>query len=900
MSLRTMVALAVLAALGGSCVLAESAERTAATDLQCEYRTDPLGIDATAPRLSWRIQTDDAAARGVVQSAYQVLVADSLAELENDRGNLWDTGRVASDQSVQVVYQGKPLASGVDCFWKVRIWDQQGKPSAWSQLGKWSMGLLKPSEWQAQWIGVAPQENPSNADPWFRKTFTVAGRPTHAVAYVASLGYHELFLNGKKADDRVLTPSVTDLSQRASYVTYDITACIHEGKNCVGLWCAPGWADFPPFKAKDRPLALAQIELSFADGHTERVVTDGTWKTHASPISPLKRRWQQDYFGGERYDARLEVPGWCDAALDDAAWASTAIFTPQVKLSADTIENRRLETLKPTAIESRGNGVFRVDMGRSYTGWFEIRMKGKPGQKVTFEFSERPDEPKSFRQEDEYIFGDSGEGVFCQRFNYAAARWVTIRGLETPPQEADIRGYLISTDCPVAARFACSNDLLNRIYKTTLWTFRCLSLGGYTVDCPHRERMGYGGDAHATMETAMTNFLAGAFYTKWLQDWRDVQQADGSLPYTAPTYLGGGGPAWSGICVTLPWQVYLHYGDRRVLEVSYPTMQRWLAFLQTKTKNDLLQKWGGEWDFLGDWVPPGKDQELNGRVDDRSTWLFNNCYYIDNLKIAANVADLLGKTADAVAYRQQAEVVAKATQREFFDPKTNTYANGSQLYEAFPLLVGVTPDALRPEVMKSLEKQIAVEKRGHIDTGIHGTYFLLKFLQSQNRNDLVFQMANQTTYPGWGFMLEQGATTLWERWDGFQSRLHSSFVSIGSWFIEGIAGIQLDPAKPGYKHFFIRPGVVGDLTWAKGEYDSPYGRITSDWKLADSWLTLAVEVPANTSATVVCPTSIPSSVTESGRPAAQSPGVHLRATTDGACLYDIGSGRYTFRMRYTP
>ena len=436
---------------------------------------------------------------------------------------------------------------------------------------------------------------------------------------------------------------------------------------------------------------------------------------------------------------------------------------------------------------------------------------------------------------------------------------------------------------------------MNRIYDTTLWTFRSLSLGGYTVDCPHRERRGYGGDAHATMETAMMNFGMGAFYTKWLEDWRDEQRPDGDLPYTAPTYSGGGGPAWSGICVTLPWQVYLHYGDRRILEQNYPTMQRWIAFLNTKAKGHLLQPWGGIWDFLGDWVPPGKGQEPGERVDDRSTLLFNNCYYLDNMSTVAKVAELLGKTEDAADYRKQAAAIAQGVQKEFFHPDANSYACGDQLYEAMPLLVGVMPAALQPAVLKRLQQEIVVQKKGHVDTGIHGTYYLLKLLTDRYRNDLIFQMANQKTYPGWGYMLDQGATTLWEQWDGQNSLLHSSFISIGTWFIEGIAGIRLDPAQPGFRHFVVRPGIVGDLTWAKGEYESLYGRIGTDWKVSDGWLTLTVDVPANTTATVFVPTPNPSAVTESGRPAAQAPGVLSFKVANGAAVCHVGSGRYVFR-----
>ncbi len=901
MSLRVIAAFfAFVAMISFAKALSADEGSLRAAELRCEYLVDPLGIDVAQPRLSWRMEPVDPTARGLRQSAYQILVAGDSAELEADRGDLWDSGRRESDRSTLVEYQGKPLRSQAPCCWKVRIWDQDGRASPWSRPAKWSMGLLNPADWKAQWIGAAGQAAQPRNDLWFRKTFSLAAKPKRAMMYVASLGYHELYVNGKKAGDRVLAPSISDLSQRARYVTYDVADYLQAGANAVALWRAPGWADFAEFEVQDKPLAMAQLEIIPSAGRPMQVVTDATWKTRVSPLAPIGG-WTFWNFGGERYDAAKELPLWNSPQLDDSAWAAAAVFAPKVRLSAEIVEpNRRLETIEPVEITSPGPGRYRVDMGRNYAGWFEIRMKGSPGQKVTFQFAERPEQAMTYNQASEFIFGNSGEGTFCHRFNYAAFRWVTISGLSTAPGKDDIRGYLISTDTDRVGRFECSDPYFNRLYEMSLWTFRSLSLGGYTVDCPHRERLGYGGDAHATMETALMNFGMGAFYTKWLADWRDVQRPDGDMPYTAPTRGGGGGPAWGGICVTLPWQVYLHYGDRRILRESYPTMQRWIAFLQSKSRNHLLQKWGGIWDFLGDWVPPGKGQNVGERVDERSTWLFNNCYYRDNMATIAKVAELLGKTEEAAAYRQEAEAIARATQREFFNADNNSYAGGEQLYEAMPLLMGVVPESLQTPVMDRLEHEIVVSKKGHIDTGIHGTAYLIKLLLQRNRNDLVFQMANQRTYPGWGYMLDRGATTLWEQWDGQNSLLHSSFVSIGSWFIEGLAGIRLDPNQPGYKHFLIRPGIVGDLHWARGEFDSLYGKIGSEWKVTAGQLLLTIDVPPNTSATIFVPTDKPASVLESGKPAGQAPGVRFAGIVDLMSVYEVGSGRYAFSIPLLP
>ncbi|MFZ1932925.1 MAG: family 78 glycoside hydrolase catalytic domain [Thermoguttaceae bacterium] len=900
MTKRLLAAVFAVALFAGLAEFAAADTPVQPVNLRCEYLAAPLGIDVVQPRLSWQIGASDPATRDYRQTAYQVVVASTLASLGEDRGDLWDTGRVISDQSVHVVYRGKPLTSRAVCYWKVRIWDQNGLPSEWSEPSTWSMGLLKPSDWKAQWIGIAPTASPSKADPWFRGDFSISGEPVRALAYVASLGFHELYVNGQHVDDRVLAPSISDFSKHVRYVTYDLSKCLRDGANTVVLWCAPGWAGFSEFHVKDKPLVMAQIEILQPGGSSLQVASDATWKTHPSPLSPLGN-WAIPGFGGESYDARLEIPGWGEPGLDTSHWDSAAVFTPHVRLSAEMVEpNHRVEILRPVAVEARKTGVFRIDMGRNYAGWVHIGLKGKPGEKATLQFAERPDQVETYGQKYEYVFNDSGEGFFCQRFNHAAARWVTISGPKTAPDVDSIYGFLISTDCAPGGSFKCSNELLNRIYDTTVWTYRSLSLGGYTVDCPHRERMGYGGDAHATMETAMTNFGVGAFYTKWLGDWRDVQKPDGDLPYTAPTYFGGGGPAWSGICITLPWQLYLHYGDRRILETCYPMMQRWLDFLKTKAKDHQLQPWGGVWDFLGDWVPPDRGQDPGKRVDDRSTLMFNNCYYVDNVATVANVAEVLGKRKEAAAYRKEAAAIAAATHKAFFQPDSNSYANGTQLYEAMPVLVGVTPPLLRATVINRLADEILVQKKGHIDTGIHGTYYLIKTLLGQDRNDLVFTMVNQKTYPGWGYMLDQGATTLWEEWNGDNSRLHSSFVSVGSWFIEGVAGIQLDPAQPGYKHFFIRPGIVGNLTSAKAELQSLYGKIESNWVVAENQLTLTVEVPINTSATVFVPTDDPLLVSESERPPSFSRGVKPSKTAGPGAVFEVGSGHYTFRAHWRP
>jgi hypothetical protein len=497
--------------------------------------------------------------------------------------------------------------------------------------------------------------------------------------------------------------------------------------------------------------------------------------------------------------------------------------------------------------------------------------------------------------------------VFCSRFNYHGFGTVRITGLEQAPALQDVKGYLIHTAYEPAGEFTCSNELMNRIYQLTAWTYRCLTLGGYVVDCPTRERLGYGGDAGTSLETGMLCFDTGALYNRWMDNWRDAQHPEtGDLPYTAPAYpnQGGGGPMWSGFIVTLPWQMYLQYGDQRILESFYPNIQKWLAFLESKSVDQILefyQSYGmqmARWNFLGDWVTPRPAGGRGGNFGDpRSAQFINNCHYVYQLQLAGKMAAILGKSADAAKYEARATALSRALHERFFVAADTSYATGEQPYLAFPLLVHLVPAELRAPVMRKLEETIRVKNTGHIDAGMHGAYFLFKHLMEVDRNDLIYEMTSKTDFPGWGHMLAQGATTAWESWSGGGSRIHDTLISIGAWFIQGIGGIRVDEKSPGFRHFRIQPALVGDLTFARSRYRSPYGLIVSDWRIEDGTLHLDVTVPPGASATVYLPTATPALVTEGGRPADRAAGVRAAGVENGKALYRIGSGQYAFAAK---
>lgn len=567
-------------------------------------------------------------------------------------------------------------------------------------------------------------------------------------------------------------------------------------------------------------------------------------------------------FGGEQFDATKDDPNWCAIEESRSGWAPVEIFDLSRLVSAEVLEpNLAMHELRPLKIETLSDGAYRVDMGRNFAGWVEVPVTGKPGDRIQFLFSERPEARMTHDLHSEYIVGPAGAGVFRNRFNYMSGRWVTIQGSSAPPALNGIKGYQIRSGYERTSRFECSNPLLNWIYDTTLWTFENLSLGGFVVDCPQRERRGYGGDAHSTTQTALDSFGMGAFYTKWSRDWRDVQAPNGDVPYTAPTYSGGGGPTWSGFCIHLPWKMYRQYGDVQILRENFPTMRRWLAFMETHAKDGLLQRWGGEWDFLGDWLWPYDDRSGIPNGDAPETQFFDNCYWAYALETAAKIARIVGDDEAAAQYTERAATLCEAIHARFYRPATHDYANGHQNYLALALIANVPPATERAEVWKRLEEEIVVHRTGHIDAGITGGALLTRLLIEENRADLMYAMVTKSDYPSWGFFQRSGQTTIPESWDNTNSQLHSSYLFVGAWFMEGLAGIRPGP-DGGFQHFVLRPLIEANppLDYVSAHYDSLFGRIACAWTRRNGRIELEVTVPPNTVGTLYLPAMLASSI----------------------------------------
>lgn len=896
MMIRYLLVLFLLGGVGfffSETASAKSQSSILPVSLRCEYADNPTGITIQSPRLSWILEATDKAAFGQRQTAYRVLVASTARLLAREQGDVWDSGWVQSDEMQHISYLGRQLQSDRTYHWKVQVKDEQGRLSAWGVPAYWTTGLFGADEWAAKWIGseetynrVAAENNIT--DPWFRKTLELRKQPGKATIFVASVGYHELYVNGERIGDEVLAPAVTDHTKRARYVAYDIADKLKRGKNVIALWLGTSWSIFPGYILhEDRPLTpivSAQLaiyeDVAPGDGTQPvvKVITDASWKTHPSP-NRLLGKWDFRNMGGEIWDARNEISDWNEASCDETFWKPATVYPTELKLSPQTVEGNRLfDEIRPVSIKEQADGSFRVDMGVNFAGWTEVDVEGRAGDTIRFLYSEREQDEMTFNLHSAYVIGASGKGTFRNRFNYSSGRWITIRGLDDAPDISDIRGWMVRTGYGNAAQFDSSDTLQNWIYDRVRWTFENLSLGGFIVDCPQRERMGYGGDAHATSETGMFNYQLGAFYTKWMQDWRDVQGTEpmvgnmldtsyarkavtsgrlmnnGVLPHTAPTYWGGGGPAWGGIVVTLPWFMYQHYGDTLVLTDNFELIQGWLGFLKSHTEDDLLQRFGGKWDFLGDWLWPNATAE--GMNNDKpETLCLNNAYYVFNLRTAAKIARIIGRGTEATTWETQAEASASAMHARFFNAADNSYADGSMANLAAALLAEVPPASLRDQVMLRLEKEILDVRNGHIHAGITGGALLFKLLRNEGRDDLIYRMVSQTTYPSWGYMKANGATTIWEMWEKDlpgHSLLHSSYLYPGAWYIDGVAGIKRDPEHPGFKRFIIQPALPNatDLTWAKASFESPVGTIVANWSREDDRLHLQITVPPNSVATL--------------------------------------------------
>ncbi|MBX7255117.1 MAG: glycoside hydrolase family 78 protein [Candidatus Hydrogenedentes bacterium] len=896
----SLALLIVLSAACAVCGLAHAQDEAlmTPTNLLCEYRVNPMGIDATPPRLSWTLQSDR---RGAKQTAYQILVASTEEGLSKDQGDLWDSGKVASPSGTLQPFGGAALQSRQRCFWKVRVWDENDRVGAWSEPARWSMGLLNAADWQCSYIKFNEADGDPNC-PWMRKTFTLDYQPSDARVYVNTLGYYELYINGAKIDENPMTPAPTQFSKRSYYLVHDVAKYLKPGKNCIGLWISRGW--FAPGLfgvTHNGPIARAQLEIGGPDGQKQTIGTGADWKTRMSSITVLGKG-SSGHYGGEKVEMVKYEPAWATPDYDDSAWLAVQVVNdvPEHTVCAQRVgPNRVRKSFAPRVIRPFGEKTWLIDFGTCLTGSFDIRFVApKAGEEVAFDFYDsiaNENDLHNFSQRDVYVSDGKTEGHFATHFNYHAYRYARVTGIETPPREEDVTAGLIYSEHEPLTTFACSNPLLTDIHDMIFYTFQCLSLGGNLVDCPHIERLGYGGDGHASTPSMLTMYNSGAMYTGWLEHWQDCQREDGDMPHTAPnTENAGGGPFWCAFIIGASRHVATLYNDHRILESNYPAMQRWLdGYVESRCKDDLLMGWENKpyrnW-YLGDWAQPGRLEKER----EKSTHLVNNCVRIMCYDYMASIATELGKADDAKRYKVKADALRPKVHAKFYDEANGTYADDTQIDLAYALLVDVVPENLRGQMLKRLEDDIVVKRQGHLDVGLVGIPILVACALKYDRSDLIFTVLNQDTFPGYGHMLKNGATTTWEHWDGDRSLIHNCYNGIGVWFYRGLAGILPD-AEAGFVRPTLRPAIVGDLTWAQARQETVAGTFASHWRVEQGNLVWNIEVPPGVeSATVMVPASKADAVQESGKPAAESEGVSAKGMQGAYAVFEVKSGKYEF------
>ncbi|MFV1967493.1 MAG: family 78 glycoside hydrolase catalytic domain [Pirellulaceae bacterium] len=1061
-----------------------------ATDLRCEYLVNPLGMDDLQPRLSWKLAPTAEGLRGQRQSAYRVLVASERSLLDQDRGDLWDSGRIASDQSHLVSYDGKPLPSRIQCWWKVRVRDERGNASDWSPAAHWSMGLLTPNAWQeAKWIGLDQTDDPgieisdikaanwlwypegnaavdapvetrffrrritlpanrqmvrafcffagddavsfyvngaligigrghpslvgaeltgqlkpgtnelavanTNGDanvpanpagwigvirvefdrgeplvihsdsswkctkstaegwqtaafggtgwvaamelgkagiapwgiPWkdrwqsehrrlpgryLRREFQTANGKTirRATAYVCGLGFFDLYVNGRLIGDQLMNPALTGYDRRALYVTFDVTDAMHSGSNVIGAvlgngrFFAPRRQNPVPMHSYGQPRMIGQVHMEYNDGSEQTMVTDESWKVTSN--GPLRA---SNEFDGEEYDARMEMAGWSASQFDDSEWQPAQIVTsPGGQLEAQMMEPIRVtEVLKPVKLLQPKPGIWMVDFGQAFYGVVRLKVAGPAGTRVTMRtsFNVLPEgtlnyiNDRSARNTDVYTLKGEGVEIWHPRFRGNATRWVQVEGFPGTPAKDNFAGLVTHTDHEPVGEFACSNELVNKVYLNARWGTR-LQNRSVPMEPDRDERMPWSGHPAKTSESEGWAFNVARFYEHFLHNYRAHQAADGSLQEILPPYwlFNSKDIIWPSVVTIIPDWYYNFYGDDRLLRDNFDMMKRFVLYHEkTNLKSDDTMDHCN----YGDWVDTASIGANSRNFGATSRPLMGTAYLYNNCRIVERAARILGKREDQRYLRKLADRIHAGFNRRFFDAKTGTYESATQCSSVLPLAFGLVPEAHRQRIVDHLTRDVMVTHQGHTSVGLIGTQWQMQVLTDIGRPEVAYRIATRTERPSWGYMISKGATTSWERWDtdtqdggmnGESQKILSG--NFEAWCYQTLGGINYDRSRPGFKHIILRPRPVGDLTWARASHVSVYGKIVSDWKLADGRIHWRVVVPPNTAATAYIPTTSPDLVRESDKPIDELPGIQVLESQSRAARVTLGSGTYEF------
>jgi alpha-L-rhamnosidase len=872
-------------------------------NLLTENQTNPIGLDVQQPRFSWQLVSDQ---RNVSQTAYEIIVS-------NGKGTMWKSGKVMSDQSVHVPYGGTALQSGRKYTWEVRVWDNNGKPSPWSEPALFQTALLSPSDWKAKWIEPGFAEDSINRpSPLFRKEFKAAKKIQSATAYITAHGMYEGYINGKRIGDFYLTPGWTSYNKRLQYQIYDITNLLSQGSNVIAMGLGSGWyrgylAWAGNKNSYGRDIALLfQLYITYADGSKELIISDDSWKSTTGSIT------YAEIYNGEIIDARKQKTGWRTSGYDDTNWSGVKVSDYNKSNLIATINEpvKKHETFSPLKIFTTPKGEKIIDFGQNLVGWVMIKAKGNAGDTITISHAEVLDKYGNFytdnlraaKEQAKYILRGEGEEFFEPHFTFFGFRYIKVDGYQGELKPENFTAVALYSDMKPTGTFTSSNPLINQLQHNIQWGQRGNFLDVPT-DCPQRdERLGWTGDAQAFSRTASFNFGVNNFFAKWLRDVEADQQPGGSVPFVIPNVLGPGAGAatgWADVATIIPWNMYLAYGDKRILENQYNSMKAWVGYMEKASKNYL---WNTGFHF-GDWLfyRPFDDNDGRSAVTDK--YMIAQCFFANSVQIMINSSKVLGKNDDVAKYTELIKNLKEAFVKEYLTPN-GRLVSGTQTAYVLALNFDMLPENLREQAVNKLVENIK-SYNNHLTTGFLGTPYLCHVLSRFGKTDVGFTLLMQETYPSWLYPVKMGATTIWERWNGIRpdstfepasmnSFNHYAYGAIGDWMYRVVAGLDTYEDGPGYKHIKIQPHIGGGLTNASASLQTYYGKASSGWKIEGNKIILDVEIPANTKATVLVPVGNADLVKENGMPLSKD--IEVTRDENGYIGLKIGSGKYHFEI----